>query len=120
MNLLEAIRFILNTHDETGFDHEGIGRLLSVHGIGMPCCLVQGIIDTMHYNPTDVKEGPIYDVNWSMSGFQIIMDGYFAGTMSVDIITRLKEMNYNWDHDFVCMIMFAEYTWLQSGNGNSW
>lgn len=120
MNLLETIRFILDAHKETGFDHEGISRLLSAHGIGMQCCVIQGIIDTMHNNPSSVEDCPVYDVDRLMRGFQIIIDGYFAGAMSVDIITWLNEMDYNWDHALVCMVMFTEYTWLQCGNGNSW
>lgn len=120
MNLLETIEFILQVHDEAGFDHEGICSLLEYRGITIPWPLVQEIIGTLHHHPLSVEDGPIYGVAWAMRGFRIIMDDFAAGETSEHIAILLKERNYDWGKDFVCQLILAHCFWLESGNGNSW
>lgn len=115
MRFLEIIEFILRVHDEAAFDHEEIGSMLEARGVNMPWALVRDIIDTLH-KPID--NGTIKSIVWTMRGFQIILEGYYAGQESVVILDRLRKRNYDWDHEFVCMIMLTEFYWLQSGSGS--
>lgn len=120
MNLLETIEFILRVHDESSFDHEGIGSLLEYRGVTMPWHLVRDIINTLHHHPPSVEDGPIYGVDWAMRGFQFIIEDFATSEMSENTSSRLQELNYDWDNDFVCRIILAQVFWLECGNGNSW
>lgn len=116
MDLLAAIRVILQSHEEQGFGQEKISDMLESRRIILPNYLVRSIINTLYH----VDYGTIYGVEWAMSGFQFIVDRYAVGDMSQEICDELNRSSYHWDHDFVCQIIFAHIFWRETGNGNSW
>lgn len=121
MDILDTIEYILHEHDEAGFthgyDYKRIGTILEDHGITMPWHLVRDIIGTLHQNPSGGLEAiPIYDVDWAMRGFRIIIVRYDAGETREDIVGQLEDLNYGWTDSFVRQIIRVHGCWLEDGN----
>lgn len=115
MNLLQVIQFILYLHARSGVGHEQIiSGPLKNSGILMPGHVVRAIISSLYHHPPSVRNGPIYEIEWAMRGFQIIMDDSATGVQSRHISMRLKERNYYWDDDFVTMIILADWLLVNS------
>lgn len=109
MHLLEVIRFILKVHDEAGLDYQRMGGLLlKTYGVTLPWGLVRDIIDTLHQQPPSGQNGPIHGVEWAMHGFEIIVRNSPTVEMSEDISDQLKQLNYDWDEEFVSQVILAQ------------
>lgn len=115
MSLLQVIKVILHLHVRAGIGHEQIVSVpLKSCGILMPGHVARDIISSLYHHPPSVRNGPIYDIEWAMRGFRIIMDNFAAGVKSRHISMWLKDRNYYWDDDFVTMIILADWLLVNS------
>lgn len=118
MNLYDTIFLILRAYDADSSTFEELCSMLELRGIFMRSHLVRDITAKFSPRPAD-GDGPIDSIDYTMRGFRIIIQDIDAGVMSQDITNHLKRMNYDWDHDFVCEIIFTYRFWSANGNDNS-
>lgn len=117
MNLIQAISFVLETHDRYGTDWDGISNILHSRGIWVSTRLIREIINTLYDHPPRVPNGPVYGVHWSLQGFRLIVQAAAAGETSEQITTSLSEEGYGWSIGLVGELILTHMFWAAWGNG---
>lgn len=109
MHVLRLIKFILIVQDEASLGYQRMGGLLlQTFGVTLPWNLVRDIIDTLHNQPPSVQNSPIHGVEWAMRGFEMIFREPPTVEMSEDISDQLKQLDYDWDEEFVSQVIIAQ------------
>lgn len=121
MNLYETIIFILKTHADGRFDHEGICNLLTVAGVTMAADLVRDIMAKLPpRDPTVDDFTLVCDKQRVLKAFRTIIHDASIGLSAENTVADLRNRDYDWTLDFVARIRAARAEWVQLGNDKSW
>lgn len=118
MKFLEIIRYILYLHHVAGLGHKEIRATLEDCGLTVPWFHIFDVIEMLHDHPPAVDGGHIYNIDWAMGGFRVIMEDFPTAEMSQEVSDRLKELDlgYNWDVELIRGVILAHDQWMQSDN----